>query len=255
MRARPLAASASTAARATLRGVPRWLASLLGALLPEPERSALARRHGGDAPRASMLLGAAQFVLGARLVHDDVMSFLRRGAEAMTTEFMRLAETRQVTSEEALGLTWGGSVVWLHWLLRPTSWLLLSIPAVGLLRAAAYLGPREAIAEPSVWAVARLLRLGRRLVGAASERAEFGDAAALDEVVAEGAAILLVHAARPRPEWNDAVTIECGGRYFRVARHDEVHLHGVRRHRYRLVEAGEHDVIRRLLSYRPPPPA
>jgi hypothetical protein len=236
------------------RPVPGWLASLLAALLPEPERGALVRRHGGDPPRASMLVGATQFVLGARLVHDSVMSHLRRGAEAMSVEFLRLAETRQVRGEEALGLTWGGAVLWLDWLLRPTSWLLLSLPVVGLLRAAAYLGPREAIAEPSVWAAARIVRAARRALGAASVRAEFGDAAAPDEVSVEGDAVLLVHTARPRAEWNDAVTIEVDGRFFRVARHDEVHLHGRRRHRYRLAAAGEHDVIRRLLRYELPPP-
>jgi hypothetical protein len=49
------------------------------------------------------------------------------------------------------------------------------------------------------------------------------------------------------------VTIEADGRFFRVAHHDRVESGGRHRHRYHLEEAPEHEVIRRLLRYQPPP--
>jgi hypothetical protein len=229
-----------------------WLGSLAGALLPEPERGAVVRRFGGDPPFASLLIGALEFVGGTGLVHDNAMNHLRAWSDRLATEFLAVAERTALTAEQTVGFTWGGAILWLDWLLRPTSWLLLSLPLVGLLRVTAYFTVREAVAEPAAWAGARLLRLLRRARDAARERAEYGDAAQPDELVAGPLGELIVLTARLRPEWSDAVTIAIGERYYRVAGRDRSYRAGLKRHRYRLVEAPEHEVIRRFLRYEPP---
>jgi hypothetical protein len=229
-----------------------WLASLLGALVPEPERGALVRRFGGDPPRASLLIGAVEFVVGLNFLYDSGMAHFRAAGEAMATEFLRQAERATPTTEQAMGLTLGGAVVWLAWLLRPTTWLLISIPLVGLLRSSAYLTSREAVAEPAVWALLRLRSALTRLAGASRQRLEFGAADAPDEIEIADDGAVVVLSARPRPAWSELVTIEIDGRFYRVAWHDRVERDGRHRHRYRLEEAPEHEVIRRLLRYEPP---
>lgn len=229
-----------------------WLASLLGALVPEPERSALVHRFGGDPPRASFLIGAIQIVAGANLLYESGMAHFRAAAEAMATEFLRQAERSTPSTGQALGLTLGGAVVWLAWLLRPTTWLVISIPLVGLLRSSAYLASRQAIAEPAVWAMLRLHAALMRLAGASRRRIEFGAADLPDEIEPGEGSGLAVLSARPKPAWNTLVTIEIDGRFYRLVLSDRVERDGRHRHRYLLEEAPEHEVIRRLLRYEPP---
>jgi len=232
--------------------MPGWLASLIGALLPDPERSAFTRRWGGRPAPASMLLGIVEFVGGVHLVYESAMGYLAAVSAEMAAEYLRQAEQRSIGAAETLGLTWGGAVVWVTWLLQPTSWLLLSIPAVGLARSSAYLTVGEAFGEPLAWAALRFVETLRRLRDRAAERALFGSAESPDEIETDEDGALLVHTARPRPEWNDAVTIEIAERFYRMTRHEQVERAGGRRHRYRLVEAPEHEVIRRLVRYEAP---
>jgi hypothetical protein len=228
-------------------------ASLLGALLPDPERDAVTRRHGGDPARASGLLGAIQFVVGVDLLHDSAMAYFRAITDEVADAFLHVASRRSLGAEEAIGFTWSGAVTWFYWLLQPTTWLLISSPAVGLLRAAAYLSTRQAIGEPAVWAAVRLLQLAQRALGITSERAEFGCATQADEVEADGDD-LLVYTPRLRPDWIAAATLEVAGRFYRIAAQDRAQRPAGSRYRYRLTPAGEHDVIRRLVRYAPPAP-
>lgn len=232
--------------------MPPLLASLLGALLPAPERDALARRHGGDAARASGLLGAIEFVVGLDLLYDSSMAWFHSVTNEVTDAFLQVAARNSLSSGDTLGFTWSGAVIWFYWLLRPATWLLLSVPAVGLLRAAAFLTTRQPVAEPAVWAAVRLVQFARRALAAGSELVEFGLAAQPDEVEVD-ADDLLVYTPRLRPEWIPTATIEVAGRFYRVAELDETSRRSGRRHRYRLAPAGEHDVIRRLVRYEPPP--
>lgn len=226
--------------------------SLLGALLPEPQRGAVERRWGGDAPLVSFVLGFFEFVAGVNWLYQSAMAFLLPMADQIATAYLEEANRRTVGAEETAGFTLGGAVLWLVWLIRPTTWVLISIPLVGLLRVAAFMTTRQAIAEPAVWAGVRLVTLGRERVARTRERAEFGAATEPDEVDAEGGHELFVHTARPRSDWNEGVTIEVAGRYYRVTDLDFVARAGRRRYRYRLTEAGEHDVIRRYVGYELP---
>src|SRR5262245_43840 len=160
--------------------------SIVGALVPEPERSAIERRFGGDAPLASFVLGIAEFLAGVKLVYESAMAVLGPMADQIADAYLQEANRRTVGSEETLGFTWGGAMLWIFWLLRPTTWFLLSIPIVGMLRLAAFLSTRTSVAEPTVWALARLARLGRKRIDDARELAAFGAADEPDEVEAAG---------------------------------------------------------------------
>jgi hypothetical protein len=226
--------------------------ALLGALLPEPERSAVYRRLGGDAAFVSLLLGIGEFVGGVAWVYESAMGVLRPLADRVASAFLAEAERRSLGPDDTIGFTLGGAVLWLAWLLRPTSWFILSVPLVGLLRVVAFLTTRQAIAEPTVWAAARLAAFARRRAAAARELASYGAAAEPDEVEADGATDLLVFAARQKPDWTSLATIEVAGRYYRVAALDSVDEAGRRRYRYRLREAPEHEVIRKYVAYEVP---
>ena len=225
------------------------LGSLVGALLPEPERGTVVRRWGGDPPVASLLLGIVEVVGGMGLIYDSAIGFLRAAADRLATDFLAAAEGTPLTPDQTVGFTWGGAVLWLDWLLRPTSWALLSVFFVGLLRVVAFMTVREAVAEPSAWLLTRVVGGMRRFAASARERADFGVPGQPDEVVAGTGGDLLVLTARLRPEWNDAVTLGIGERFYRIAEQDETGGAGRRRYRYRLVEAPEHEVIRRYLRY------
>jgi len=228
------------------------IGALLGAVLPAPERDAVLRRLGGDAPRASMLLGLLEFVGGTALLHDDANAFFHRLTDEVTTAFVEIANQRVPTPEEALGFTWSGAAIWLGWLLRPQTWLLISIPLVGLARVGTYLTVREPFGEPLLWAALRLKDLARELLRRGRLRLAFGAADLPDQVSRSGSTGLIVLASRPKAEWNDAVTIDVAGTHYRLLEHEEVVRPGGRRHRYHLVRIGEHDLIRRLIAYEPP---
>ena len=227
-------------------------ASIAGALLPEPQRSALERRWGGDAPLVSFLLGIVEFIGGALWFYESAMGVLRPMADAIATEYLAQADQRTVGAEETLGFTWGGALLWVFWLIRPTTWFIISVPIVGLLRVAAFMTTRTSIAEPLVWALVRLVTLGRERADRARERAQFGAADEPDDVEAEGANELFVYTPRSRPVWTEGATIDVAGRYYRVTGLDFVERAGRRRFRYRLTEAGEHEVIRRYVAYELP---
>lgn len=230
----------------------RLVGSIAAAFLPDPERSALERRTDGDSGLPSFLIGIAEFVLGLQWLYESAMTALTQMADAVAEGYLAEANRRTIGPEETLGFTWSGAVLWIFWLMRPTTWFVISIPIVGLVRVVSYLSSGQAIGEPTVWAATRLVGLFRVRVAAAQERARFGAADEPDEVDAESGHELSIHSARAKDDWNELVTIELDGRYWRVTGHELVERAGRRRHRYRLTEAGEHEVIRRLLRYELP---
>jgi hypothetical protein len=227
-----------------------FLASLLGAFLPDPERSALLKKHGGDSALLSFLLGALEFVLGVQWVVGSALSHL----SPLAGSYFETANQRSAGSQETHGFTPGGLALWLSWLLRPETWFLLSIPAVGLARVISFLATHEALGEPTVWAGLRVVQFFQRRAARTQELAAFGRADAPD-LVAQDGDDLLVDEAREQAEWNALVTIEVAERFYKVAGHEIVlqpGQGGLQRHRYRLREQPEHDVIRRLVRYEPP---
>jgi hypothetical protein len=229
------------------------LYGLLGCLLPQPERAELERRRGGNPAAWSFALGIVEFVGGARLLYDDAMRTMQRLVLATSgAMFERLEGRASEDFDEWLAFTWSGALGWAGWAIRPWTWVLVSIPAVGLLRVVSYMSNQEAVGEPAVWLGLRLWGLARRRFAAAAERRRFGPERA-DRVRREADGSLLVLAARPRPEWNERVTIQIGERFYRMVGHHLRHDGGVAWHGYTLREADPNEIIRRLVLYQPPP--
>lgn len=230
----------------------RLFGSLAGAVLPEPQRSDVERRFGGDPALTSFVLGVVEFLAGTRWLYESAMRELGAMADQIATGYLAVAERRTPDASETLGFTWGGMMLWVFWLLHPLTWLLISIPLVGLLRVAAFLTTRQAVAEPIAWLLVRLVTFGAARVERAQELAQFGAADEPDVVEAGEGGELFVFTPRRRPEWIEAATIEVAERYYRPVHVEPVERGGRKRYRYRLAPAGEHDVIRRLVRYELP---
>src|SRR6185295_8602924 len=121
-------------------------------------------------------------------------------------------DPRQLYSfENRLAITWGGSVVWLSWAFHPLTWLLLSIPLVGIARLVAFGVSRDAVGEPLVWFVLRAAQAMRRLLDTLQRRRRFGPLRP-DRAVRGKDGGLVVMSCRPKPDWNERITIEIGER-------------------------------------------
>jgi len=227
------------------------LCGLLAALLPAPEREDFARRVGGEPAGWSLALGTVEFVAGGAIFARDALHVIPR---LVTEHSAALAEVvlagRLDDPGAMLALTWSGAFGWLLWALRPWTWFLVSFPIVGLVRVVAYMSSQEAVGEPFVWAGLRLLRWVRRLAGRARERRRLGPVRP-DRLRRDPTGDLVLLTARLRPAWNEHVTIEIAGRFYRLRRHELRPDGAVRCHAYLLREADPNEVIRSLVRYPP----
>jgi hypothetical protein len=224
------------------------LLDLLAALLPASERSALIRR--GAAPEGwSLLLGLVELFVGASLLLSNALDSFQAMSDATATYLMEVDPSR--FEQAKVVMTSSGPLIWLTWAVRPVTWLLASIPATGVARLVAFAVSREAVGEPLVWLALRPVQGSGRLLQAFRKSLRFGPARP-DRIILEPSHDLLVLSCRPKPDWNERVTIEIAGRFYRLRHLEErpdgrwsVYAHG-------LQEAEPHEVIRRLVRYEPP---
>lgn len=226
------------------------LLDLAAALVPAAERERLVRR-GAEPAGISLLLGLGELFLGAQAVIGNALATFQGTSDAMAVRVMEL-DPRVLNSVEAKqAITQGGAVVWLVWALHPLTWLLASIPLVGLARLTAFAVSREAVGEPAVWAVLRagdgLAALGRKL----RLRNRYGPRRP-DRLLRGPGATLVVLSARLKPDWNESVTISIGEGFYRVQRLEERPDRGWRAWAYLLREADPNEVFRGLIRYEPP---
>jgi hypothetical protein len=229
----------------------------LSAVLPEELRRVVVGREGTDVAAWSALLGLLELFAGGLLLIDNYLRNIGRLVDQHTGAFLDAASPRTLDDFDAkLALYWSGSFSWAVWLATPTTWLLVMFPLVGLVRLTAFATTREPIPEPLVW----LAWQGwRRLVAtpgsAARRRLRYGSATRPDRLRWQPDGSLLVLTARPRPEWNELVTIQLGERFYRLVGRSEREEDGWRWHVHRLREEDPSAVIRALLRYEPPPGA
>jgi hypothetical protein len=225
------------------------LLDVLAALLPSPERDGLVRR--GAAPeRWSLLLGLVELFVGTTLLISNALGSFQEMSNATAAYMMEKIDPAQFEQAKVV-ITSGGPLIWLTWAIRPTTWLLASIPATGVARLVAFGVSREVVGEPLVWLALRPVQATGRLLQVYRKRLRFGPLRP-DRLVLEPGYDLAVLSCRPKPDWNDYVTIEIAGRFYRLRNREErqdgrwwVHIHC-------LEEAGPHEVIRSLVHYEPP---
>jgi hypothetical protein len=231
-----------------------YFLDLVAAIVPAAEREQLIYRHSAEPAGVSLLLGLAELFLGTRVLWGNALASFQQMSDAMATHVMDKVDPLALSSFDArLAISEGGLVVWLTWALHPFTWLLASIPLVGLARLTAFAVSRDVVGEPFVWVGLRagqgIARLGRAL----RERRRFGPLRP-DRVVREPGWDLVVLAARPKPEWNERVTLAIGPGFYRLHRVEERPDRRWRAWAFLLKEAEPDEVFRGLLRYDPPAP-
>lgn len=226
---------------------PRWiLHGILCALLPAPERQRHAWRHGIDAPRWSLAFGLLQGGLGAALFIVFGLAFTRGVSGDLSTVLLENWDP-SLTSTHFRGT---GLIGWLGWLIWPGSWPWSYLALVGLVRCIAFAITREAVGEPIVVPLVRVLESRRRRRAEQARRLELGPPRA-DRLQQSGGQLLVV-SAREKRDWEPgSTTVEIDGRYFLVVgveeRFDGRWVSLV----YRLRPADATAAIRRFVHYRP----
>lgn len=230
------------------------LLDLLAALLPAAEREALYRRYGTEPAWWSFLFGLGELFAGARLLLADFFYSMGQLSDAVATHVMENLDPRQLDSFDAKFAVFGsGPLMWLTWAVRPGTWLLASIPLVGVVRLVAFAVSRETVGEPLVWLLLRAAQGVKHLRRAAADRLRFGPVRP-DRLVQEPGWDLVVLSARPKPDWNERVTIEIGESFYRLHRVEERPDRRWRAHAHLLREAPIQEIFRGLVRYEPPAP-
>lgn len=219
----------------------------LAALLPDPERGAFSRRHGGDPAGWSLFLGLAELLGGGLVMVSNGIDFFRTVAERNARMFVDTVESASMSREELRGYMLSGVANWLEWLAQPWTWLLFLIPATGLLRLVTYGLHHEASGEPLVWAGVRLWQLAGRKLGQSRDLLRYGPERPDRIVPSPGG--LTVLACRPKPDWNPLVTIEIRERFYRVLKTEERQDGQWWVYAYVMRETEESEVIRYLIRY------
>jgi hypothetical protein len=228
------------------------LAGLAAAFAPEPVRRDLVSRYGVDPAAWSCLVGFVELFGGALWLVDDFLVRIHGIVDQQTDAILAHAETSRLGDEAALAATWSGAYAWFLWAISPTTLLVGHLTVVGLLRLVAFATAREPVTEPLVWLGWRLWRsFVVAPAQAAAETRRFGTARP-DLVLEPEDGTLVVLTARPRPDWNELVTIEVRERFYRLVDVGERMEKGRRWYAHTLEEQPESAVCRGLVRYEPP---
>jgi hypothetical protein len=228
------------------------LLDLLAALLPAAEREALVRR-GAEPLGWSILLGLVEFFLGGSLLVADALAFFPPRADAAASRLLEIAEMtpQEIRAHPEVGHV--GAVIWLDWTLRPFTWLLASVAVVGVARLVAFGVSREVVGEPLVWLPVRAAQAVGRLLQGSRDLLRFGPERP-DRVVRGPGGGLVVSSCRPKPDWNERITIEIDERFYRLRRIEERQDGTWWVYAHLLQEAAPNEIIRGLIRYTPPSP-
>jgi hypothetical protein len=225
---------------------------ILAALVPAAERDELIRRHDAEPVAWSVILGILEFYLGGRLLLTNAIAYFQTTTNVIAAQVVEHMDPRLLDSfENRVAIFWSGSLVWLAWALRPLTWLLASIPLVGLLRLAAFGINQDAVGEPLVWAGLRAAQAVRRGIGHIQRRRRFGPLRP-DRMLRGRDGALVVLSCRPKPDWNERITIEIDERFYRLQRVEERRDGAWWVHAHLLREAHPNEIFRGLIRYEPP---
>src|SRR4030095_170769 len=122
---------------------------ILAALVPAAERDELIRRSDAEPVAWSVILGILEFYLGGRLLLTNAIAYFQTATNVIAAQGVGHMDPRLLDSfENRVAIFWSGSLVWLAWALRPLTWLLASIPLVGIARLVAFGINQDAVGEP-----------------------------------------------------------------------------------------------------------
>jgi hypothetical protein len=231
--------------------------TVLALVLPFPEREPYARESPVDLPFWSMVLGYAELLGAFGWMVGDLQSFFQRQT-ALHTEIFLANPRMHDNFDGALAFMWSGILVVLLWFLRPTTWLALSVVAVGGFRLIVFFTSREVSGELFAAIVLSIRKLIRRASDPARQLARYGPPDRPDRFRDDPATpgLRQLITARQHPEWVDGATLEIGDTFYEILGgvpeqlEGELFLSWV----YRLREQPGNHIIRRLISYPAPFP-
>ena len=226
-------------------GMRELLLGLIAALLPAPERGDFARRNGVDPAGWSALLGLAEFLGGGSFVISSGLAHFQRIANQNAALLMEV-DPNKFNDDARYAYVNSGPLLVLDWLSSPWTWILISIPLVGIVRLVAYGVSREAVGEPAVWAGVRLSQLLGRRLGKSRDLLRHGPERP-DRIVASPGGLTIM-SCRPK-DWNNLITIEVRERFYRLLRTEERQDGPWWVYAYVLKEMPESEVIRYLIRY------
>jgi hypothetical protein len=221
-------------------------AGLVAALLPSPERERVESLSRTDVDTAvfSLLIGALEAPLGVLLFMAGGIAY----ADGSSVAGSMLLLENWWDGLRSYHLQAVGMISWLAWLLHPLAWASASIAITGGVRLAAFAATREPVAEPGLALVLFVRRALGSLCSRARERVRLGPERP-DRIVRRSADELVLFTPTPRAEWNELVTIEIGGRFYRLTDARKVRDGRWSAWAYRLREERSSNVIRRLVRY------
>lgn len=221
---------------------------VLAALLPDPERSAFARRFGIDPSGWSALLGLIELFAGGGAAFSNGLAHMRRIADVNAEILLEGVDPNHFGASERLAYFQSGPMLVLDWLAEPWTWLLILIPAVGLFRLAAYAVTRDTIGEPLVWAGLRAVQLVLRRLGKSRDLLRYGPERP-DRILRGPGSGLTILSSRPK-DWSPLVTIEVREKFYRLKKTEERQDGQWWVYAYELEAFPENEIIRSLVRYR-----
>jgi hypothetical protein len=226
-------------------------AGFYSALIPSPERDRLALREGVEPARWSVFLGLLEGAVGLTLYCSGALAYMQ---PLMQEQGMVMLEHWDEL-KQALGRTptandfnQAGLLTFIAWHFRPEAWLYTIVAVTGLVRCAAFLVSREAVAEPAVWIGMRVTQLLTGRFRAKKRESELGPPRP-DKFLLEEGSDLVVLTMRPKPEWNPRVTIEVRGKHYRLAGVEDRRDGAWDAIAYVLREADDAEVVRGFVRY------
>jgi hypothetical protein len=227
--------------------VPDPLLSLVAALLPAPERDALVRR-GAEPLAWSAVLGLVELFTGGALLVADAMAYFQPMADAAAAQIVEM-DPRKLAGHPEIGHV--GAVIWLAWVLSPYTWLLSSVALVGVVRLTSFGVNREVAGEPLVWLGVRIAQAVRLLLQVSRDLLRFGPARP-DRMIRDPGGDLVVLSCRPKPDWNERITLEIDERFYRLRRVEERQNGTWWAYAHLLRATGDDEIIRGGLIRYPP---
>lgn len=223
------------------------LLGLLAALLPAPERDDLVRR-GAEPLAWSVILGLVELFLGVLLLVSDALAYFQSLADAAAAQIVEM-DPRKLAANPGFGHV--GAVIWLSWATEPFTWLLASVALTGMVRLVTFGVTREVVGEPIVWLAVRIVQAVQRRLQGSRDLLRFGPERP-DKVIRSPGGGLVVLSCRPKPDWNDRITIEIEERFYRLRGLEERQDGTWWAYAHLLREAADNEIIRGLIRYEPP---
>jgi hypothetical protein len=236
--------------RAHLAGPLAFGLSVLVALLPAPERQAIAQRLSLDVLRGTLLAAAIQVLAAGILWPVGLVKFFHDRQAAVAGQITR--EQREITEKDMAEAILYSRLGVLMYLVTPKSLGLLYVGFTGFARFLSVQVSAQPLGDPVLALLLGALRAGRRRQEREARLAELGPER--PDRVLEDADDLVVISAREKTEWSPRATIQVGERFYRVRHVDERADGRWRAIAYRLTPLEKGNVIRGLVHYAPPQP-